>query len=76
MVKDVWPIIRNCLGHADQKLVDYATLCVIRVIESYHCSRASRLEALVDADLIKAVNALLLPAGGSLLILSQILTPS
>ncbi|KAL5537204.1 UFD4 [Sanghuangporus sanghuang] len=65
MIKDVWPIIRNCLGYADQRLVDYAALCVIRIIESYHRSHADKLEVLVDADLIRAVNVLLLPAGGS-----------
>lgn len=68
MVKDVWPILRNCLGYADQKLVDYAALCVIRVIESYHRSHADKLEVLVDTSLVKAVNTLLLPAGGSSLI--------
>lgn len=67
-IKEVWPIIRNCLGYADQRLVDHAALCVIRVIDSYHRSHAEKLEALVDADLIRAVNALLLPAGGSTLI--------
>ena len=64
----MWPIIRNCLGYADQRLVDYAALCVIRVIDSYHRSHAEKLEALVDSNLIRAVNALLLPAGGSPLI--------
>lgn len=68
MIKDVWPILRNCLGYADQRLVDYAALCVIRVIESYHRAHVEKLEVLVDADLIRAVNALLLPAGGSPLI--------
>ncbi|KAI5117508.1 hypothetical protein M0805_003913 [Coniferiporia weirii] len=74
MIKDVWPIIRNCLGYADQRLVDFAALCVIRVIESYHRSHAEKLEALVDADLIRAVNMLLLPSGGSQLIPSTTFT--
>ena len=68
MIKDVWPIIRNCLGYADQRLVDYASLCVIRVIESYHRSHSDKLEVLVDADLIRAINMLLLPSGGSSLV--------
>lgn len=68
MIKDVWPIIRNCLGYGDQRLVDFASLCVIRVVESYHRSHADKLESLMDADLIRAVNMLLLPAGGSPLI--------
>lgn len=45
--------------------MDFASQCVIRVIDSYHRSHADKLELLVDADLIRAVNILLLPAGGS-----------
>ncbi|KAG6812730.1 hypothetical protein H0H92_000947 [Tricholoma furcatifolium] len=68
MIKGVWPIIRNCLTYSDQRLVEYACLSVIRVIDSYHRGPSDNLEALVDADLIKAINTLLLPAGGSPLI--------
>ena len=68
MLRGVWPIIRNCLGYADQRLVEYACLCVIRVVDSYYRSSPESLEALVDVDLIKAVNNLLLPAGVSSLI--------
>ncbi|KAI0686676.1 hypothetical protein BC835DRAFT_1287769 [Cytidiella melzeri] len=74
MIRNVWPIIRNCLGYADQRLVEYACLCVIRVVESYYRSSPESLEALVDADLIKAVNNLLLPAGGSPLIATNTFT--
>ena len=65
MIKGVWPIIRNCLSYSDQRIVDYACMCVIRVIDSYHRSQSEKLEALVDADLIRAVNLLLLPSAGS-----------
>ncbi|KAF9461243.1 hypothetical protein BDZ94DRAFT_1196596 [Collybia nuda] len=68
MIRGVWPIIRNCLAYSDQRLVEFACLCVIRVIDSYYRTSAENLEALVDTDLIKAVNQLLLPAGGSPLI--------
>lgn len=68
MIKEVWPIIRNCLTYADQRVVDYASLCVIRVIDSYNRSYADKLEALIDTDLIHAVASLLLPAGGSSLV--------
>ncbi|KAI0079345.1 HECT-domain-containing protein [Panus rudis PR-1116 ss-1] len=74
MVQGVWPIIRNCLGYADQRLVEYACLCVIRVIDSYHRTSPENLEALVDADLIKAVNLLLMPSGGSPLIQTSTFT--
>ena len=68
MIRGVWPIIRNCLGYSDQRLVEFACLCVIRVVDSYYRSSPENLEALVDTDLIKAVNNLLMPAGGSPLI--------
>ena len=74
MIRGVWPIIRNCLGYSDQRLVEFACLCVIRVIDSYYRSSPENLESLVDVDLIKAVNLLLLPAGGSPLIAANTFT--
>ena len=74
MIRGVWSIIRNCLGYSDQRLVEYACLCVIRVVDSYHRSSIENLESLVDLDLIKAVNQLLLPAGGSPLIAANTYT--
>ncbi|KAF9563919.1 hypothetical protein CPC08DRAFT_632025 [Agrocybe pediades] len=74
MIRGVWPIIRNCLAYSDQRLVEYACLCVIRVVDSYHRSSVENLESLMDADLIRAVNQLLLPAGGSPLIASNTYT--
>lgn len=74
MIRGVWPIIRNCLGYSDQRLVEYACLCVIRVIDAYYRSASEHLEALVDSDLIRAVNLLLLPSGGSPLIATSTFT--
>ncbi|KAI9062557.1 hypothetical protein FKP32DRAFT_1593207 [Trametes sanguinea] len=74
MIRAVWPIIRNCLGYSDQRLVEFACLCVIRIIDSYYRSSPEHLEALVDAELIRAVNMLLLPAGGSPLIAASTYT--
>ncbi|KAI0675862.1 hypothetical protein C8Q78DRAFT_964482 [Trametes maxima] len=74
MIRAVWPIIRNCLGYSDQRLVEYACLCVIRIIDSYYRSSPENLEALVDTDLIRAVNMLLSPAGGSPLIAASTYT--
>ncbi|KAG6890023.1 hypothetical protein C0992_003368 [Termitomyces sp. T32_za158] len=68
MIKGVWSIIGNCLTYSDQRLVEFACLCVIRVIDSYYRASTDNLEALVDGDLIKAINTLLLPAGGSSLV--------
>ncbi|KDR80639.1 hypothetical protein GALMADRAFT_240990 [Galerina marginata CBS 339.88] len=74
MIRGVWPIIRNCLAYSDQRLVEYACLSVIRVVDSYHRSSIENLESLMDTDLIRAVNQLLLPAGGSPLIASNTYT--
>jgi E3 ubiquitin-protein ligase TRIP12 len=74
MIHGVWSIIRNCLGYSDQRLVEYACLCVIRVVDSYHRSSVENLESLVDTELIKAINQLLLPAGGSPLIAANTYT--
>jgi E3 ubiquitin-protein ligase TRIP12 len=65
MVLGVWPIIHNCLTYSDQRLVEFACLCAIRAIDSYHRSSSENLESLVDSDLIRVINMLLLPAGGS-----------
>ncbi|KAJ6514891.1 hypothetical protein C8R47DRAFT_1275714 [Mycena vitilis] len=65
-IRGVWPIIRNCLAYSDQRLVEFACLCVIRVIDSFHRASVENLEALVDTDLIRAVNQLLIPAGAPL----------
>ncbi|KAJ7587961.1 ubiquitin-protein ligase [Mycena floridula] len=74
MIRAVWPIIRNCLAYSDQRLVEFASLCIIRVIDAYHRNYTEHLEALVDTDLIKAVNMLLLPAGGSPLVATNTYT--
>ncbi|KAF8906204.1 hypothetical protein CPB84DRAFT_1813845 [Gymnopilus junonius] len=74
MIRGVWSIIRNCLSYSDQRLVEYACLCVIRVVDSYHRSSVENLETLMDSDLIRAVNQLLLPAGGSPLIAANTYT--
>jgi E3 ubiquitin-protein ligase TRIP12 len=62
----VWPIIRNCLAYSDQRLVEFACLCVIHVVDAYHRTSIENLEALVDTELIRAVNGLPLPTGALL----------
>ncbi|WPA96535.1 uncharacterized protein RHO25_001142 [Cercospora beticola] len=59
-VRDVMPILLNTLGSSDQRVVEQASLCVSRVVDSfkYH---DSKLEELVSADLLKAILRLLLP---------------
>lgn len=74
MIHGVWPIIRNCLSYSDQRLVEFACLCVIRIIDSYYRASTENLETLVDTDLVRAVNLLLMPAGGSPLIAANTYT--
>lgn len=66
-VRDVVPIIRNVLGYADQRLVESACKCIVRLIDSFrHASEL--LEQLLDSELVQALNALLLqgsPTSGS-----------
>ncbi|KAH7881773.1 hypothetical protein F5I97DRAFT_1945577 [Phlebopus sp. FC_14] len=74
MILGVWPIIRNCLGYSDQRLVEFACLCVIRIIDAYHRSSTGTLENLLDETAIRAINLLLLPSGGSPLIAANTYT--
>lgn len=63
-VRDVFPTLRDVLTQADQRLVEQATLAVVRTIEAYRHS-ASNLEGLLDVPTVVAVNSLLMPSGGS-----------
>jgi E3 ubiquitin-protein ligase TRIP12 len=69
-VKEVLPIIRGVLSYPDQRLVESAALCIIRLIESYHRQPdlLDELLTLNDKALLRAINTLLLPPGGSPLI--------
>jgi E3 ubiquitin-protein ligase TRIP12 len=60
MVRDVMPIIKNVLGYPDQKVVEQACLAVVRIVESYR-HYPDKLEALLTADLLSAIRALLNP---------------
>ncbi|PWN54057.1 hypothetical protein IE53DRAFT_309085 [Violaceomyces palustris] len=64
MVKDVMPIIQNVLTYSDQRLVESACKCVVRVVESYK-HHPSFLERLLSEELLAGVNSLLLPSSGS-----------
>lgn len=43
-------------------------ICIVRVVELYTRSHVDKLDELMDADLIRAVNMLLLPTGSSPLV--------
>ncbi|KAK8100724.1 ubiquitin-conjugating enzyme E2 W [Apiospora kogelbergensis] len=66
VIKEVMPILLNVLASSDQRVVEQASLCVTRIIESfkYH---SSKLEELVSVDLLKAVLRLLVPGTTNLI---------
>ncbi|QRV73957.1 HECT-domain (ubiquitin-transferase) [Ceratobasidium sp. AG-Ba] len=68
MVKDVFPIIRTVLGYADPRLVEHASLCVIRTIESFR-GHPELLEGLVDTALLRALASASVSPGTFTLIL-------
>ncbi|KAB5566831.1 hypothetical protein GE09DRAFT_958939 [Coniochaeta sp. 2T2.1] len=66
VIRDVMPTLLNVLGSNDQKVVEQASLCVSRIVESFKY-RPSKLEELVSVDLLKAVLRLLLPGTTNLI---------
>ncbi|KAK7953756.1 HECT-domain-containing protein [Apiospora saccharicola] len=66
VIKDVMPILLNVLASSDQRVVEQASLCVTRIIESfkYH---SNKLEELVSVDLLKAILRLLVPGTTNLI---------
>ncbi|KAJ7442195.1 hypothetical protein B0H11DRAFT_2251633 [Mycena galericulata] len=48
--RGVWPIIRNCLAHSHQPLVEFACLCVIRVVDRTTAPVPSACTPLVAAN--------------------------
>lgn len=70
MIRDVFPTIRNVLAYSDTRLVEYASMCVIRTIESFSRSQTESLEQLITEDLVRSINVLLLPQSGTTPIIS------
>lgn len=60
MVLDVMPIFKNVLGYPDQRVVEQACLAIVRIVDSYR-HYPEKLEALLTADVLAAVRALLNP---------------
>jgi len=65
VIRDVMPTLLNVLGSNDQRVVEQASLCVSRIVESFKYSQ--KLEELVSVDLLKAVLRLLLPGTTNLI---------
>jgi E3 ubiquitin-protein ligase TRIP12 len=63
-IKDVFPTLRQTLTSTDQRLVESATLAVVRTIEAFR-HNPSHLEGLLDLPTAIAINSLLMPSGGS-----------
>lgn len=59
-VRDVMGILLNTLGSSDQRVVEQASLCVARIVDSFK-NHESKLEELVSPELLKAILRLLLP---------------
>ena len=66
VIREVMPTLLNVLGSNDQKVVEQASLCVSRIVESFKY-RPTKLEELVSVDLLKAVLRLLLPGTTNLI---------
>ncbi|KAK0733256.1 hypothetical protein B0T26DRAFT_632923 [Lasiosphaeria miniovina] len=66
VIRDVMPTLLNVLGSNDQRVVEQASICVSRIVESfkYH---SSKLEELVSVDLLRAILRLLLPGTTNLI---------
>lgn len=60
------PILLNVLGSSDQRVVEQASLCVSRIVESFQY-QANRLEELVSVDLLRAILGLLVPGTTNLI---------
>lgn len=66
VVRDVMPKLQDVLGSNDQRVVEQASICVSGIVESfkYH---PSKLEQLVDVDLLRAILRLLVPGTTNLI---------
>ncbi|KAI0421663.1 HECT-domain-containing protein [Xylaria grammica] len=66
VIKEVMPILLNVLGSNDQRVVEQASLCVTRIIESFRY-QSSKLGQLVSVDLLRAILRLLVPGTTNLI---------
>lgn len=66
VVRDVMPTLLNVLGSNDQKVLEQGCLCVSRIVESFRWSD-SKLEELVNEDMLKAIIRLLSPGTTNLI---------
>ncbi|RMX82009.1 hypothetical protein D0869_06376 [Hortaea werneckii] len=65
-VRDVMPILLNTLSSSDQRVVEQASLCVSRIVDSFKYQE-TKLEELVSAELLGAILRLLLPGSTNMI---------
>lgn len=59
-ISEVMPTFRNVLSYPDQRVVEQGCLAVVRIVDSYR-HYPSKLESLVDSQLLSSVKSLLNP---------------
>jgi E3 ubiquitin-protein ligase TRIP12 len=65
-VRDVMPTLLTTLSSSDQRVVEQASRCVARIVDSFRFQE-SKLEALVKPELLRAVLRLLLPGSTNMI---------
>lgn len=66
VVKDAMRILRDVLKNSDQRVVEQAAICVSRIVEAWRHT-PSKLEALINEDLLGSILRLLLPGSTNLI---------
>lgn len=66
VVREVMPILENVLSSADQKVLEQGCLCISRIVESFKY-QDSKLEELVNAQMLRAILRLLIPGTTNLI---------
>ncbi|KAI9666138.1 MAG: Ubiquitin fusion degradation protein 4 [Bathelium mastoideum] len=66
VIQDAMPTLLTVLSSSDQKVVEQASLCISGIVDSFG-HKHEKLEALVNADLLRAILRLLLPGTTNLI---------
>ncbi|KAG0378953.1 Ubiquitin fusion degradation protein 4 [Mortierella sp. AD032] len=61
MVKDILPNLENLLQYSDQKIVEQACLCFVRLADSYK-SNAAHLQSIITESVLRTILSLLSPS--------------
>lgn len=66
VVRDAMRILRDVLKNSDQRVVEQASICVSRIVDAWRHA-PSKLEALINEDLLASILRLLLPGSTNLI---------